>query len=69
MVKPQFELPAAQVPEGGVVRDDALRAAAADAVAVAAAELGFEERGRCDSPLAGPAGNGEVFVDLVRRAT
>jgi 23S rRNA (cytidine1920-2'-O)/16S rRNA (cytidine1409-2'-O)-methyltransferase len=68
MVKPQFELPAAQVPEGGVVLDDALRAAAADAVADAAAELGFVEQGRCDSPLAGPAGNVEVFVDLQRRS-
>lgn len=68
MVKPQFELPAAQVPSGGVVRDDADRMAAADAVADAAAAFGFHEIGRCDSPLAGPAGNVEVFVAL-RRGT
>ncbi|MCB9740231.1 MAG: TlyA family RNA methyltransferase [Deltaproteobacteria bacterium] len=66
MVKPQFELPANDVPEGGVVRDESARQAAADAVAAEAAEFGFVERGRCDSPLAGPAGNVEIFLRLER---
>jgi 23S rRNA (cytidine1920-2'-O)/16S rRNA (cytidine1409-2'-O)-methyltransferase len=52
------------VGKGGVVRDDALRAQAADAVAREAAQLGFAEVGRCDSRVAGPAGNREIFVRL-----
>src|SRR5262245_846618 len=67
LVKPQFEVGPEHVGKGGVVRDDALRAGAADAVARAAAELGFEEVGRCDSRVAGPAGNREIFVRLAPR--
>ncbi len=62
MVKPQFELRRAQVGEGGVVREDSLRHAAADLVAAAAVELGLTERARADSPLAGPKGNRELFL-------
>ena len=69
LVKPQFEVGPELVGKGGVVRDDALRAQAADAVARAAAELGFTELGRCDSRVAGPAGNREIFVRLAPRAT
>jgi predicted rRNA methylase YqxC with S4 and FtsJ domains len=49
-----------------VVRDDALRQAAADGVAAAARELGLAERGRVDSALAGPKGNREILLWLVR---
>ncbi len=66
MVKPQFELTAKEVGRGGVVRDDALRARAVDAVVSFAATVGLREVGRCDSPVAGPAGNREVFVKFVR---
>ena len=66
-MKPQFEVGPEHVGKGGVVRDDALRAEAADAVAREAALLGFEEVGRCDSRVAGPAGNREIFVRLRRR--
>lgn len=64
MVKPQFELSQREVGKGGVVRDDALRAAAADRVAAAAAALGLTEAGRADSALLGPKGNQEVFLLL-----
>jgi 23S rRNA (cytidine1920-2'-O)/16S rRNA (cytidine1409-2'-O)-methyltransferase len=66
MVKPQFEVGKGGAPKG-VVKDPALRAAAVDSVARAAAALGLTELGRCDSVLAGPEGNLEVFLHLARR--
>jgi 23S rRNA (cytidine1920-2'-O)/16S rRNA (cytidine1409-2'-O)-methyltransferase len=68
LVKPQFEVGPKHVGKGGVVRDDALRAEAAEAVAREAERLGFEEVGRCDSQVAGPAGNREIFVRLLPRS-
>ena len=68
LVKPQFEVGPEHVGKGGVVRDDALRAQAVDGVAAEAARLGFAEVARCDSRVAGPAGNREIFVRLVPRA-
>jgi 23S rRNA (cytidine1920-2'-O)/16S rRNA (cytidine1409-2'-O)-methyltransferase len=67
LVKPQFEVGREHVGKGGVVRDDALRAGAADAVAAAAAELGWREAGRAESRLAGPKGNREIFLLLKPR--
>jgi 23S rRNA (cytidine1920-2'-O)/16S rRNA (cytidine1409-2'-O)-methyltransferase len=64
MVKPQFEVGRSQVGKGGVVRDPELRRAAADAVAEAAAALGWRECGRADSRLPGPKGNVEIFLRL-----
>lgn len=64
LVKPQFEVGPELVGKGGVVRDDALRQAAADDVARAAKELGLVERGRVDSSLAGPKGNREILMWL-----
>ncbi len=66
MVKPQFELSAREVGRGGVVREDSLRAKAVDSVIASALELGWKAMARCDSPLAGPAGNREVFVRFDR---
>jgi 23S rRNA (cytidine1920-2'-O)/16S rRNA (cytidine1409-2'-O)-methyltransferase len=68
MVKPQFEVGRERVGKGGVVRDDALRAEAADAVSAEAKQLGFEEAGRSDSRLPGPQGNREIFLRLLPRA-
>ncbi len=65
MVKPQFELEPGQVGKGGVVREDALRHAAVDAVEAAARLLGYEDRGRAESRLSGPKGNREIFLLLV----
>ncbi len=64
MVKPQFEVGREKVGKGGVVRDDADRAAAATAVEEAARALGWRAVGRADSRLAGPKGNREVFLHL-----
>ena len=64
MVKPQFEVGRERVGKGGVVRDDALRSEAVDAVTASAAPLGFQERARVDSRLAGPKGNREIFLLL-----
>jgi 23S rRNA (cytidine1920-2'-O)/16S rRNA (cytidine1409-2'-O)-methyltransferase len=64
MVKPQFELSRSQVEKGGVVRDDALRAAAADRVRECAKSLGYRLEGRVDSRLPGPKGNREIFLWL-----
>jgi len=64
LAKPQFELPAAQVP-GGVVRSDETRLAAVAGVRSAAEELGLLTAGQITSPLTGPAGNREYLLHLV----
>jgi len=64
LVKPQFEAGRALVGKGGVVKDDAVRAAVTDRVALAGRALGLVERARADSVLAGPKGNLEIFVWL-----
>lgn len=64
LVKPQFEADAADVGEGGVVRDEAVRAAAGERVAEALASLGVAvTRPWVDSPLAGAkGGNVEILL-------
>lgn len=62
LVKPQFEVGREQVGKGGVVRDDALRQGAVDAVRAAAEELGWRFRAQADSRVHGPKGNREVFL-------
>jgi 23S rRNA (cytidine1920-2'-O)/16S rRNA (cytidine1409-2'-O)-methyltransferase len=64
LVKPQFEVGRERVGKGGVVRDDADRAAAVARVRAAAEELGYAARGEAESRLAGPKGNREVFLWL-----
>ena len=66
LVKPQFEVGKGEVGKGGVVRDDAKRRAALEAVADAARALGFEVLGHAESPIAGPAGNREWLLALRR---
>ena len=67
LVKPQFELGRERVGKGGVVRDDAARAEAADGIVAAARALGYALLGRADSRLAGPKGNREIFVRFAPR--
>jgi 23S rRNA (cytidine1920-2'-O)/16S rRNA (cytidine1409-2'-O)-methyltransferase len=62
LVKPQFEVEKGQVGKGGVVRDDALRAAAVARVRACAEALGYVAAGQADSRLPGPKGNREVFL-------
>jgi 23S rRNA (cytidine1920-2'-O)/16S rRNA (cytidine1409-2'-O)-methyltransferase len=64
LVKPQFEVGRGRVGKGGVVKDEALRAAAVDAVVEAAAGLGLACLGRVPSPIAGAKGNVEFLVHL-----
>ncbi len=66
LVKPQFEVGKGEVGKGGVVRDDAKRRAALEAVAGAARDLGFEVLGHAESPIEGPAGNREWLLALRR---
>lgn len=66
LVKPQFEVGRAEVGKGGVVRDDGLRARAADDVQHCAEALGYTVLGRVDSEIAGPKGNREIFLWLGR---
>ena len=65
LVKPQFEVAAADVP-GGVVRDDGVRLRAVSKVLESATSIGLSVRGQMQSPLRGPAGNIEYLVHLVR---
>ena len=64
MEKPQFEVGREKVGKGGVVRDDTVRLEAVEGVASFARALGWQERGRAESRLAGPKGNREVFLRL-----
>jgi 23S rRNA (cytidine1920-2'-O)/16S rRNA (cytidine1409-2'-O)-methyltransferase len=64
LVKPQFEVGKGEVGKGGVVRDDAKRRAALEAVKEAARTLGFEVTGEAESPIEGPAGNREWLLAL-----
>ena len=67
LVKPQFEVGRERVGRGGVVRDDAERAAAVVRVREAAEALGYALRGQAESRLPGPKGNREVFLRLEPR--
>jgi 23S rRNA (cytidine1920-2'-O)/16S rRNA (cytidine1409-2'-O)-methyltransferase len=67
MVKPQFEVGRERVGKGGVVREDADRAAAVERVRRAAEDLGYAARGEAESRLPGPKGNREVFLWLEPR--
>jgi len=64
MVKPQFQVGRGEVGKGGVVRDPLKRAAAIQAVADAAIELGFVVEARVDAAIKGPKGNLEAFLAL-----
>ena len=61
LVKPQFEVGRERLGPGGVVRDDGLRRAAVNSVAVAAADLGWPARATVPSRVAGEVGQPGVF--------
>ncbi len=63
MVKPQFEMSAAQV-KRGVVRDDQLRATAINRIRDVAISCKFVIAGGVDSAVKGPKGNTEHFLWL-----
>jgi 23S rRNA (cytidine1920-2'-O)/16S rRNA (cytidine1409-2'-O)-methyltransferase len=62
LVKPQFELPPAEVKEGGIVTDPALHEKAIRRVRRAAIEAGLEIVGVRPSHLVGAEGNQEYFL-------
>jgi 23S rRNA (cytidine1920-2'-O)/16S rRNA (cytidine1409-2'-O)-methyltransferase len=66
MVKPQFELAREQVPQGGVVTDDAARWQSVTDVEQVAHALGCTTLGRAESEVPGPSGNREIFLLLER---
>jgi 23S rRNA (cytidine1920-2'-O)/16S rRNA (cytidine1409-2'-O)-methyltransferase len=62
LVKPQFELPASKVGQGGIVRNDELRQEALDLVWKAAQEAGLNPTGSMASPVSGAKGNREWLL-------
>jgi 23S rRNA (cytidine1920-2'-O)/16S rRNA (cytidine1409-2'-O)-methyltransferase len=63
LIKPQFEAGRSEVKKGGVVRDDAVRAAVIERIKNwGTTELALEWCGVCESPLKGPAGNVEFLA-------
>ncbi len=62
LVKPQFEVAASKIDEGGVVRDAAARREAIDSIRHFVVHRGLAERGCIDSPVHGPAGNVEALL-------
>ncbi|MDC0708799.1 TlyA family RNA methyltransferase [Stigmatella sp. ncwal1] len=62
LVKPQFEVGRENIGKGGVVRDEAARQAAIDAVAAFVRDQGLAVRGVMDCPVPGPAGNVEALL-------
>ena len=64
LVKPQFEAGPQEVEKGGVVRSAAVRRGTVDRAADAARSLGWSIVAAHGSPLRGPAGNWECFLQL-----
>ncbi|MDR1713661.1 MAG: TlyA family RNA methyltransferase [Coriobacteriales bacterium] len=62
LVKPQFELPKAEVGAGGVVSDAAARQKALDLVCAALPAANLTLQATTISPLKGPKGNTEYFI-------
>ena len=61
LVKPQFEVGRGQT-RNGIVRDEALRRSACDAVAALVASLGWQVEGTIPSPITGGDGNVEFLL-------
>ncbi|HUA33374.1 MAG TPA: TlyA family RNA methyltransferase [Candidatus Binataceae bacterium] len=62
LIKPQFEVGKGKVGKGGIVRDEALRRAAVDAIVAFAREIGLEVAGVIESPIEGAQGNREYLA-------
>ncbi len=63
LVKPQVEAGRKNVP-GGVVRDPAVHRRTLETVAAYALSIGLRLNNACASPILGPAGNREFFLEL-----
>jgi 23S rRNA (cytidine1920-2'-O)/16S rRNA (cytidine1409-2'-O)-methyltransferase len=64
LVKPQFELPPTRIAKGGIVRDEAARAEALQAVVAHARTLDYAVLGQTVSPITGGKGNVEFLLWL-----
>ena len=62
LIKPQFEVGRHDVGKGGIVRDEAKRAAAVDSVVEFAREAGFDVQRVIESPVKGAEGNVEYLM-------
>lgn len=62
LIKPQFELPRADVPSGGIIRSPALHKKAIEAVQKSAEKLGLQSINVKPSRLRGAEGNQEFFL-------
>jgi 23S rRNA (cytidine1920-2'-O)/16S rRNA (cytidine1409-2'-O)-methyltransferase len=62
LVKPQFEAGRKEVPRGGVVKSEAVRRRAVEAVEMAGRALGLEPIGSLASPVLGARGNQEFLL-------
>lgn len=62
LIKPQFEVGKGQVGRGGVVRDDAQRAEAAQRVVRFAEDMGLRTMRTVASPIKGKKGNQEILA-------
>src|SRR5438105_13403206 len=67
LIKPQFEVGKRDVGKGGIVRDEAKRAAAVESVVAFAREIGFEVKGVIESPVKGAEGNVEYLMNADTR--
>ena len=65
LFKPQFELPAAQVPRDGVIKNVLHRKAALANFRSWVSDSGFVEAGHVPSVVSGGSGNWETFIHLV----
>jgi 23S rRNA (cytidine1920-2'-O)/16S rRNA (cytidine1409-2'-O)-methyltransferase len=64
LVKPQFEVGKGQVGKGGVVRDARLQQEVVERIRSAGLALGLRCAASCESPILGPKGNREFFLDF-----
>ena len=64
LLKPQFEAGPADVPRGGVIRDENVRTRVRDEFVEWAQAEGWSVLGTIDSPLAGEKGNREILIHL-----
>jgi 23S rRNA (cytidine1920-2'-O)/16S rRNA (cytidine1409-2'-O)-methyltransferase len=64
LIKPQFEVRRSLIGKGGVVSDDAARAAAVESILEFSRGLALEVRGVIESPIKGAAGNVEYLTAM-----
>ncbi len=68
LIKPQFEVGRAAVGKGGIVKDEAAKEKAIQAVLAYIEQAGWAVRGTVRSPILGQDGNEETLVGAIRNA-